>query len=131
MCVCVCVCVLSVVQNIPIPEDGAHTATIIPAVLDCMRGKFPTLKQWGKWVLEEQKASVWHPRVHIDGDLLQVFAALVMSQFYSYEWPAAAATSSSNDDSEESTSSDRSSKSSDSNSGSSDEDSDGDSTSKE
>ena len=35
---------LSVVQNIPAPEDGTHTATIIPAVLNCMRGKFPTLK---------------------------------------------------------------------------------------
>ena len=112
---------LSVVQNIPAPEDGAHTATIIPAVLDCMRGKFPTLKRWGKWVLEEQKASVWHPRVHIDGDLLQVFAALVGSKFYSGD----------KEDSDESTSSSSSSESSDSNSGSSDDDSDGDSTSKE
>ena len=74
---------LSVVQNIPIPDDGAHSATIIPAVLDCMAGKFPTLKQWGKWVLEKQKNSVWHPRVHIDGDLLQVFAALVGRKFCS------------------------------------------------
>ena len=35
---------LFVVQNIPIPEDGTHPATIIPAVLNGMIGKFPTLK---------------------------------------------------------------------------------------
>ena len=104
---------LSVIQNIPAVKDGAHTSTIIPAILDCMRGKFTTLRQWGKWVLLEQKPSVWHPRVHIDGDLLQVFAALETSGFHKYDWSDAESLSSSTDDLQESSSSDSSSESSD------------------
>jgi hypothetical protein len=73
---------LSVVEDLPSPEDGAHTAMIIPAVLDCMESKLPILKQWGEWVLEKQRNPLWHPRAHLDGDLLQVFAALVASKFY-------------------------------------------------
>ena len=55
---------------------------IIPAVLDCMGRKLRTLKQWGEWVLAKQSDSIWYPRAHTDGDLLQVFAALVASGFY-------------------------------------------------
>ena len=55
---------------------------VIPVVLDCMERKLLTLKQWGKWILEKQRDSIWYPRAHIDGDLLQVFAALVASEFY-------------------------------------------------
>ena len=73
---------LSVIEDLPSPEDGAHTAMIIPAVLDCMGRKLLTLKQWGIWILEKQRDSIWYPRAHIDGDLLQVFAALVASKFY-------------------------------------------------
>ena len=73
---------LAVVQPQPHPADGAHTAKIIPAVLTAMTGKEDKLRQWVQRVIEKQDSSVWCPRSVIDGDLLQVFAALVTSGYY-------------------------------------------------
>ena len=93
---------MSVIEDLPSPEDGAHTAMIIPAVLDCMGRKLLTLKQWGEWILEKQRNSIWYPRAHTNGDLLQVFAALVASGFYTDDIQGQEVGTSSSDNSDES-----------------------------
>lgn len=56
-----------------------------------------SIQQWGKWAVRRYESTDFRLRECLDGDLLQVFAALVKSGLYKYNWSDDVEAAGSND----------------------------------